>query len=59
MFFGWKIRTGDWSFVIRAQDMDLLTGLRSLDLYSLEEEQQERKPKTWKDYPMAAYRFLF
>jgi len=57
LFFGWKIKTGDWKFVVRAKDMDLMTGLRSLDLDT--EEEHEKKPRTWKDIPMAAYHFFF
>ncbi|KAK8217287.1 hypothetical protein M8818_001540 [Zalaria obscura] len=57
LYLGWKLWIRDWTFFIRAKDMDLLTGLRS-NIDELAEEVEEKPRTSWKDWPRLAVRSL-
>jgi amino acid transporter len=55
LWAGWKIHSKDWSWYIRASDMDITSGRRSLHL----DADYVPEPKTWKNMPVRAVRALF
>ncbi|KAH8660064.1 amino acid permease/ SLC12A domain-containing protein [Xylariales sp. PMI_506] len=54
LWLGWKVWTRDWSLYVKAQDMDLRTGLRLLEEHEIEPE----KEKTWANLPLRVIRAL-
>ncbi|RDL36113.1 Amino acid permease [Venustampulla echinocandica] len=54
LYLGWKIYSGDWTLYIRAKDMDITSGRRSLDF-----DPNDIPKKTWKNMPLRVFHALF
>ena len=50
----WKIKSKDWSMYVKAEDVDLMTGIQLRDV-----DEEPEPPSTWKNLPKRILGGLF